>query len=353
MEQHAGVNALILSVQDVPDDELPAVLDAVQHWHWPRTDLHYWIKPLNRFDSILEEISKSYRIGGANGDFVQASEFTPRTKQLVLAILRFTRLLLENATNRKLYASFDRMNDFLLTMDLDVLEAVLRLIFRRAQQIASNGQIHQAETFNLTPDRVKDLTKGWKSIQQSTGLSMYDLVKDDRQIDSKLVAMQHVSFQFYRKASSPSAGASKELPAEPSGEGIAMTPVATPVPRSGRTFARSNTATSTSGLLNQPVTPATTGKQAAAISADTDAEGMTTVNLGNVLQSGKSATDVLEDAVDLYRIPKEERLHLLQRIRCAMSSEDVEKRRQMIRIRMLAISVLSELIHSLSFRNIS
>jgi hypothetical protein len=69
---------------------------------------------------------------------------------------------------------------------------------------------------------------------------------------------------------------------------------------------------------------------------------MTTVNLGNVMESGKSATDVLEDATDLYRIPKEERLHLLQRIRCAMSANDLEKRRQMIRIRMLAISVLGE-----------
>lgn len=43
----------------------------------------------------------------ATGDHVQASKFTPRTKELILAILRFTRLLLENATNRKLYASFD------------------------------------------------------------------------------------------------------------------------------------------------------------------------------------------------------------------------------------------------------
>ena len=335
------MNALILSVQDVPDDELPAVLNAVQHWHWPRTDLHYWIKPLNRFDNILEEIAKSYRVGGSDGDAIQINEFTPRTKELILAILRFTRLLLENATNRKLYASFDRMNDFLLTMDLDVLEAVLRLIFRRAQQIASNGQIHQAETFNLTPDRVKDLTKGWKSIQQTTGMSIFDLVKEDSLLATELSTMQEVSFQFYRKAASPSAGQSKDLPMEPSGEGIAMTPVATPAPRSGRTLARSNTATSGIGVSHQqPVTPSTS-KQAAS-SAETDAEGMTTVNLGNVMESGKSATDVLEDATDLYRIPKEERLHLLQRIRCAMSANDLEKRRQMIRIRMLAISVLGE-----------
>lgn len=329
-------------MQDVPDDELPAVLNSIQHWNWPRTDLHYWIRPLNRFDSILDEVCKSYRIGWPNGDAMQMNEFTPRTKELLLAILRFTRLLLENATNRKLYASFDRMNDLLLTMDADVLEGVLRLIFRRAQQVATNGQIHQAETFNLTPDRVKDLTKGWNTLQNSTGLSMYDLVKEDvdSQLATKLASMQEVSYKFYRKAASPSAGASRFLPEPPSGEGIAMTPMATPAPKSGRTFGRTNTATSASGLQPAPATPSTS-KQGGSTS-DTDAEGLTTVSLGNVVESGKSATHLLEDAVELYRLPKEERLHLLQRIRCALSSQDVEKRRQMLRIKLLAVGVLSE-----------
>lgn len=102
--QHPKITALILAIQHGAEDELASILAAVQVWHWPRTDLHYWIKPLNRFDAILEEICKSY---GLVGGQVQVSEFTPRTKELVLAILRFTRLLLENATNRKLYSSFD------------------------------------------------------------------------------------------------------------------------------------------------------------------------------------------------------------------------------------------------------
>lgn len=102
--QHTRINALILAIQDAPEDELPGLLNAVPHWHWPRTDLHYWIKPLNRFDSILEEVCKSYNV---TADNIQVNEFTPRTKELLLAILRFTRLLLENATNRKLYGSFD------------------------------------------------------------------------------------------------------------------------------------------------------------------------------------------------------------------------------------------------------
>lgn len=105
--QHPKITAVILAIQDAQDHDLPGILNAVQYWHWPRTDLHYWIKPLNRFDGILEEICKSYNV---TGDNVQVNEFTPRTKELILSIIRFTRLLLENATNRKLYSSFDVSN---------------------------------------------------------------------------------------------------------------------------------------------------------------------------------------------------------------------------------------------------
>lgn len=104
IQQHPQVNAVILAIQDAPDHDLPGILDAVGYWHWPRTDLHYWIKPLNRFDNILEEICKNYNV---KEDQIQVNEFTPRTKELILAIIRFSRLLLENATNRKLYSSFD------------------------------------------------------------------------------------------------------------------------------------------------------------------------------------------------------------------------------------------------------
>ena len=250
------------------------------------------------------------------------------------------------------------MNDLLLTQDLDVLEAVLRLIFRRAQQIAANGQIHQAETFNLTPDRVRDLTSGWEGVQgtrasapgtsSKTSISMYDIVKLDNAVPLD-GSLQTVSFQFYRKA--PAAGPST-TPEYPAGEGIAMTPVATPVPnRTAPSTATATTARAARGaggpagtpsFGGPPATPAKQQQQQSAASDGTsDAEGMTTIRLGNVAESGKSATDVLADAIELYRVPSEEKIRLLQRIRVAMNILDPEKRRQLLRIRLLAISVLS------------
>lgn len=57
---------------------------------------------LNKFDSILENIINEYRIW-----MVQINEFTPRTKELVMSILRFQKMLLERCTNRKTFASYE------------------------------------------------------------------------------------------------------------------------------------------------------------------------------------------------------------------------------------------------------
>lgn len=225
------------------------------------------------------------------------------------------------------------MNDLLLSQDLDILEAALRLVFRRAQQIAANGPVASGDTFNLTPRRVLDLTFGWKPVRQA-GLSMLDLVKEDVE-PSAIKSIQEVSFQFYRKASAQVATTSQKE-SEAAGDAIAMTPVATPGPKSAIKSSKS--------ILPGPSAPSTSNAAAGSKtqSHDFDQEGMTTINLGNVAQSGKSATDLLIDAMELYRVPQEGKLRLLERIRVAMAMGNVKDRRQMLRIRLLAIGVLSK-----------
>jgi E3 ubiquitin-protein ligase HUWE1 len=77
-------------------------LTPIEAWRWPRSDLHSWIKVLNKFDTALEDVIRDYDI-----DKLQVNEFTPPTKKVVCHILAFERLLLENSTNRKLFNSYD------------------------------------------------------------------------------------------------------------------------------------------------------------------------------------------------------------------------------------------------------
>lgn len=78
-------------------------MDQVSEWCWPRGDLHYWTGVLNRFDDILAATCKEYDLAKT----VHAKEFTTDRKKMLVSILRFSRLLIENCTNRKLYDSYD------------------------------------------------------------------------------------------------------------------------------------------------------------------------------------------------------------------------------------------------------
>lgn len=89
-------------MHSAPDEDLPSVLESVYEWPWPRGDLHHWAPTLNRFDAILENTLTQYGITD-----LQYHDFTPNTKRLIVSIIRFTRLLLESCTNRKIYNSYE------------------------------------------------------------------------------------------------------------------------------------------------------------------------------------------------------------------------------------------------------
>ena len=104
---NAEIAAFILAANACADEELPQLLEPILSagWAWPRTDLQHWIVPLNRFDRILEDVVQDYDLTSML--HAQINAFTPRTRTLLLAILAFEKLLLENSTNRKIFASFD------------------------------------------------------------------------------------------------------------------------------------------------------------------------------------------------------------------------------------------------------
>lgn len=130
---------------------------AGQVWKWPRGDLHSWIPVLDKFDDILEKLLKEYNLvdpdahstlesrttghasslssnlqnvaasptaarasslfpAAKQADVVsehvdlagiQTKEFDHQAKDVILEILKMQRLLLDNSTGRKLFASYD------------------------------------------------------------------------------------------------------------------------------------------------------------------------------------------------------------------------------------------------------
>lgn len=74
---------------------------------WPiveeKTDLFHWCDLLNRFDEQLETIlSRCIPVGK-----LEISEMTAVEREIVLAILEFSRVLLDSCSSRNIYNSYD------------------------------------------------------------------------------------------------------------------------------------------------------------------------------------------------------------------------------------------------------
>lgn len=148
------VAALCAALTDAPEAELPRVITQSPSWPWPRGDLYTWVPVLNRFDDILERVIAEHDMAP-----YQQKSFAPETRELLLCVLAFSRLLLENCMNRKLYASVDRLDTLLATDDIEVLEAVLYLLLRPAQQIS--GSSNSRHDLGISRARLASLAIAW------------------------------------------------------------------------------------------------------------------------------------------------------------------------------------------------
>ncbi|KGY15381.1 hypothetical protein PABG_11686 [Paracoccidioides brasiliensis Pb03] len=177
---------------DIP--ELPSYLSTFpRRWPFPRGDLYHWIRVLNRFDEILQLVVEKYNLKsgpqtkpfgrlvlqdtcvsagiapttGAAETHLDKLGFGPEgDRELVEALLDFSRLLLEKCGNRTLYSSSDRLNDLLNTTSLSLLQCVLRLGISLAQRYFSRQRqsnsthFHQsllASHYNIELERVEKL----------------------------------------------------------------------------------------------------------------------------------------------------------------------------------------------------
>jgi hypothetical protein len=78
--------------------------------------MYHWAPVLDKFDEILEVIVKEYKI-----DEVQTKPFAEDDKNMILEIARVQRLLMENVTSRKMFASYDVRIQALTTLESSFL----------------------------------------------------------------------------------------------------------------------------------------------------------------------------------------------------------------------------------------
>ena len=116
-------------------------LQKIETWTYGKCELLHWIDVLDVCDDVLEtaaassstskenkteetdKLANKYRWGLAcdGGD--------DRLKELLLWTLHFTTLLIEHSFSRHLYSSMEHLTTLLASSDLDVVLAVLNLLY--------------------------------------------------------------------------------------------------------------------------------------------------------------------------------------------------------------------------------
>ncbi|KAJ7287510.1 hypothetical protein C8J57DRAFT_1707813 [Mycena rebaudengoi] len=290
------VAELIARLLNTPNDDLSQVLSEIESWKWPRSDLNAWIKVLNKFDAILEEVIRDYEV-----DKLQVNVFTPATKSTVCEILRFERLLLENSTNRKMFHSYDRLNSLLFTPDLDVLILALNLLLRPSQQYSAQPSVSHA--LNISTPRLQSLAKRWPHLREY-GVSLVDLSSPQGIVNVNALPAdaREVHFSFYRTDES---GASDQ-------DNKMDTDVEPPQNTPRKATAPTNAAST-------------------AVS----------IHLDNTTLESKSDTDILADIIEQYSVPDTEKFELLCRTRAAtvLKAGHEADREKLVIVRLLAIAI--------------
>ncbi|KAM3565487.1 hypothetical protein MY1884_000192 [Beauveria asiatica] len=175
-------------------------------WPFGRGDLYHWIPLLNRFDAILDAFCTTYKLSlgpqiedfdshilrnhGGEGDFADEKQWDDQElqklgytgegdRELVEAILKFTRLLLEHCGNRSIYASSAHLSHILNSTSLSLLISALEVGSELAQRYQAsvkrigNSSRHisaalLANHYNINLDRVQQIAQAFTKTTTTT-----------------------------------------------------------------------------------------------------------------------------------------------------------------------------------------
>ncbi|KAJ1850939.1 E3 ubiquitin-protein ligase tom1, partial [Coemansia sp. RSA 2703] len=149
------IQSLREQLETCPVDDIYRVLEPLHEWPFVRGDIYHWITVLNRFDDIMAEVCENYQLTS-----LQMKTFDAGTQRLLVAIVTFSRLLMENCINRNLYNSVERLDCLLNTNDPEVLECTLRLLLRAAQRWSYQRDLKTSLT--TMSGRLLTITESWQ-----------------------------------------------------------------------------------------------------------------------------------------------------------------------------------------------
>ncbi|ORY22745.1 hypothetical protein LY90DRAFT_675786 [Neocallimastix californiae] len=290
------IHQLVEILTNCPENELHNVIVENSPWKNQKSDLYHWISVLNRFDTILEGINQKFEL-----KHIQVNEFDKNTKELLLSIITFTRYLWENCINRNIYNSYEHLNLLLNTNDIDVLEALLRLMLKFAQRLGNNNSRKIALAISI--DKIYTLYHTW--ISNDFNLTYSQLINPDITLPDECFTL---SYRYYK-----------------SGKQVAQTQQQIQ-------------------NITQKVENLTTKHSKSSLKHKTSLDGLISINLNKAQLFEKSTQEIYNELVSNYDIPSEHKYSIYHRIRFLQTIHDYKMRLKYITIRLFALSIYVQMV---------
>jgi len=278
---------LIDTIANAETTQLVGLLQPWKEWKYPRGDLFHWIPVLNKFDLVLEKVCADYGLSEASCS-VQTGELAPDDVAMVTELLRFSRFLLENCTNRNIYNSVEHVNNLLKTSNVDVLLLALRLLHRLAQRM----QRPSRSNLFVRHAHVSTIAQSWNN-KEAGQLPFVELCKENFQLTAEMKSLQ---YNFFRVVKPDQDALASKQPSD----------MKTPTPAEKQR-----------------------GKK----------EGAVHVHMANVVDDERSEREIYESLVAKYSVPEEAKFGLFHAVRIARRLDLVEERRKLVMCRLLAITI--------------
>lgn len=177
------------------DQDLLAELKLIITWNFGKSELYHWIDVLNRFDQVLSECTQlppDNPLQEPDNIYLVPDISDPEKRELVLHILSFTSLLIENANARQIYYSMEHLIALLTSNDLEVVLASLNVIFVFSKRCHYISRLPIAQRNALT-NRLFNLAESMGGKESGFGLKKISQIAD---LQSFPTSATSVHFEF-------------------------------------------------------------------------------------------------------------------------------------------------------------
>lgn len=272
---------LIEKLQTCSDDELLSVLKSVETWSYGKCELYHWIEVLDRFDTILENAVKK-----DEDKWVLPCDLpeNAQMREVVVWVLHFTTLLVEHSFSRHLYSSVEHLITLLSSTSMTSVLAVLSLLYMFSKRSNFITRLAAGPRQSLL-SRLINLAEPWGGKENGFGLAQ---CCQNLPLSTFPENATTLHYEFYAEQQAESGTSSSS---------------------------QTNTSTrSNSSII--------------------------TIHIDNMQNINKSPAQVMEELLQVYKVPQPKQMVLFTHIRLAHSFGLFETRLQCVQARLQALSVL-------------